>query len=97
MNILVICRHVDILETIVRLLNNEEGWTATGVTTDQDAIEKFETGNFQIAMIGGGVNTESENALITKFKEQKPEIKIVRHYGGGSGLLYAEIMEAIQN
>jgi DNA-binding NarL/FixJ family response regulator len=96
MNILVICRHVDILETIIRLLRNEEGWSAQGVATDQDAIKKFQTEDFDIVMIGSGVDAESEKELITKFKKQKPEIKIVRHYGGGSGLLYSEIMEAIK-
>jgi DNA-binding NarL/FixJ family response regulator len=97
MNILVIGRHADITETVVRLLNNENGWHAAGSLTDMDAIQKFEKESFDIVLIGGGVNEDSERELVTTFKRTKPAIKIVRHYGGGSGLLFAEIMEALKN
>jgi DNA-binding NarL/FixJ family response regulator len=97
MNILVIGRHADINETVVKLLNNENGWHASGALSDADAIRKFEKENFDIVLIGGGVNEDSEQELITNFKRTKPSVKIVRHYGGGSGLLFAEIMEALKN
>jgi hypothetical protein len=97
MNILVIGRHAEINETVVRLLNNENGWHASGALTDHDAIRKFEKQNFDIVLIGGGVTEESERELITNFNRTKPSVKIVRHYGGGSGLLFAEIREALKN
>jgi hypothetical protein len=97
MNILVIGRHAEINETVVRLLNSENGWHATGSLIDLDAIQKFEKENFDIVLVGGGVSEDSERELITNFKQTRPSIKIVRHYGGGSGLLFAEIMEALKN
>ena len=45
--------------------------------------------------IGGGVEESSEEKLRKEFEKRKPQVKMIRHYGGGSGLLFNEIEEAI--
>jgi hypothetical protein len=97
MNILVIGRHAEIQQTILRLLNGQPGWHAAGALTDEEAVKAFSAQLFDIVLIGGGVDESSEAKLVIGFKNQQPSIKIVRHFGGGSGLLFAEIMEAIKN
>jgi hypothetical protein len=48
-----------------------------------------------LVLIGGGVDEESERKLKAEFEKVNAQIKIIRHYGGGSGLLFNEINEAL--
>jgi DNA-binding NtrC family response regulator len=93
--ILVIGRHPQILQTVVRLVNNNTAWNATGCITDEEAITAFNEQPFALVLLGGGIEPSSENTLCNHFRSANPAIKIVQHYGGGSGLLSAEIYEAL--
>src|SRR5882757_8134408 len=93
--ILVIGRHPEILATVVRLVNNNPDWNATGCITDEEAVSAFNDQEFALVLLGGGIEKKSEDELCTYFRITKPDIKIVQHYGGGSGLLTAEIYEAL--
>jgi hypothetical protein len=93
--ILVICRHEGILQTVVRLVNNNPDWNATGVITDDEAIAAFNAQPFKLVLLGSGIEKESEDKLSATFKAQNPDVIIVEHYGGGSGLLAAEIYQAL--
>ena len=93
--ILVIGRHPEILQTVVRLVNNNPDWNATGANTNDEAIAAFNAKIFKLVLLGGGIEKESEDYLCDTFRKQKPDIIIVEHYGGGSGLLAAEIYQAL--
>jgi len=93
--ILVIGRHPEILATVVRLVNNNPDWNATGCLSDEEAIAAFATQDFKVVLMGGGVDEISEGKLNEHFYNRNPNIKIVQHFGGGSGLLSAEIFEAL--
>jgi hypothetical protein len=95
MNILIIGRHTQIMETVLRLINSQPSWKAEGATTDEEAIEKFNSAIFNLVLIGGGVEESSERKLRAVFEKINPQIKMIRHYGGGSGLLFNEIEEAM--
>jgi hypothetical protein len=88
-------RHPQIMDTILRLIHTQPMWYAMGALTDNEAIERFQENNFDLALIGGGVEEESESKLKAEFEKVNPRIKIIRHYGGGSGLLFNEINEAL--
>ncbi len=94
--ILVICRHEDILQTIIRLINNNPDWNATGAATDEEALTAFAAQAFKLVLLGSGIERESEYKLAATFRGRNPDIIIVDHYGGGSGLLAAEIYEALK-
>lgn len=96
-NILYIGRHPEILETVVRLLNANEEWFGAGAETDEMAMELFEKINFQIVLLGCGIEPESEEKLRAFFQAQNPNCAVVQHYGGGSGLLKNEILSALEN
>jgi hypothetical protein len=93
--ILVICRHEGILATVVRLVNNNVEWNATAAATDDEAVTLFRGHIFQLVLLGSGIEQESEDKLRSVFTAERPGIIIVQHYGGGSGLLTAEICEAL--
>jgi len=94
--ILIIGRHPEILATVVRLVNNNAAWNATGCQTDDEAIQAFDAQPFALVLLGGGIPQESESRLCEYFRSCNPNIRIVQHYGGGSGLLTAEIYEALR-
>jgi hypothetical protein len=48
-----------------------------------------------LILIGAGITENDEKELRKKLKKQNTPI--VNHYGGGSGLLYAEIYQALAN
>jgi len=95
MNILVIGRHPQIMETVLRLINGQPRWTAEGALTDEDALVKFNAADFNLVLIGGGVEESSEERLRKEFEKRNPQVKMIRHFGGGSGLLFNEIEETI--
>jgi len=94
LNILVVGRHQEILETVVRLLNNNADWKATGAKTNVEAVQAFDHTHFDLIMLTNGIEPEDENNLRAYFTDHRPEVKVIQHYGGGSGLLMAEIYEA---
>lgn len=95
--ILVIGRHPEILQTVLRLINKNESWEGIGTGDDTEAIEFFQKHDFDIVLIGGGVDSESEAYFKAIFTQLKPNIKIIQHFGGGSGLLSGEIQAALDN
>ncbi|HPS65949.1 MAG TPA: hypothetical protein PK447_10275 [Ignavibacteria bacterium] len=95
--ILYIGRNKEILQTILRLLNKDERWKAEGASDDEEAIELFHRHKFDIILLGPGLEKESENKLRALFKFHNPDIIIIQHYGGGSGLLNNELLRAISS
>ena len=95
--ILVIGRNTDILETVLRLINNNPEWNATGTSEDGEAIRYFEEQSFDLVLLGGGIEPTSEESLCNFFRQRNPSIRIVQHYGGGSGLLSNEILHALKS
>jgi hypothetical protein len=93
--ILVIGRNPEIVQTVVRLINNNPAWNATFALTDEVAIKYFEAQPFNLVLLGGGIEPESDNLLRHEFTARNPNITIIQHYGGGSGLLATEINMAL--
>jgi DNA-binding NarL/FixJ family response regulator len=93
--ILVIGRHPQIMETVLRLINQNKNWNAVGALTDEEAVEKFHRHTFQLVLLGGGIEEASERKLRSLFTFHDPDIIIIQHYGGGSGLLSNEILGAL--
>jgi DNA-binding NtrC family response regulator len=96
LNILVIGRHDEIMETVVRLLNSQPGWYAEGALNDREALEKLNQTAFECVLMGGGVEETSERQLTSEIKKLRPQTRVIRHFGGGSGLLFNEIQMALE-
>ncbi|QJD94690.1 hypothetical protein HH214_01785 [Mucilaginibacter robiniae] len=95
--ILVVGRHEQILETVVRLINNNPEWHGVGALTNAEAIQLFNHEVFDLVLLSSGIDKTEENDLRAYFIDHRPNTLIVQHYGGGSGLLTAEIYEALKN
>jgi hypothetical protein len=95
--ILVVGRNLEIVQTVVRLINNNSAWNATPAVTNLDAIWLFQSRPFTLVLLGGGIEPESEAMLREAFTSHNPKITIIQHYGGGSGLLTTEVNMALDN
>ncbi|MCX2475550.1 hypothetical protein OQZ33_14550 [Pedobacter sp. MC2016-05] len=93
--ILYIGRDTEITIVMNRLLNARPEWKGICVCTDQEAMSVLETQDIDLVLLGNGIDLECEQVLRKRIQELKPNVKIVQHYGGGSGLLYGEIMIAL--
>lgn len=94
-SILVIGRHEEILAVILRLLNKMDNWSATGVNSCEELFKQCSIRNFSVVLLGAGLSEEEEQAVKKYVIEECPKTALVPHYGGGSGLLYAEIYSAL--
>jgi len=93
--VLALCSHPEILPVVVRLVNNNPEWQATGAGTEEQAIALFTEQPFDVVLLGSGMDEGSENRLRPVFLAINPQVKFIQHYGGGSGLLACEIYEAL--
>ena len=76
-------------------MNNNPDWACTGVMTDEEALAAFTVNPYRLVLLCNGISPGSEETLCTAFRAHNPSVIIVQHYGGGSGLLFAEIYEAL--
>lgn len=93
-HILVVGRNREIVPVLQRLIEQHENWQCTTAYEDEDAILQFQQMQYDIVLFSSGIEPESEAKLRSVFLFQQPEIIILQHYGGGSGLLENEIREA---
>lgn len=93
--ILVIGRNEEIVNTVIRLVNNNPQWNATPALTDEAALAVCNTQQFDLVLLGGGISPTEEHALRQQLALCQPNTRIIQHYGGGSGLLTTEINMAL--
>lgn len=95
LKILAIGFHPEIMSVLDRLINSHSGWTGTIVSSIYDAKRKLREDAFDALLLCVGVSELDEQILQETIHELKADTKIIRHYGGGSGLLENEIRAAL--
>ena|ERR1700754_776289 len=85
----------EILDTVVRLINGHEDWMGNGVESIAEAKECLEQSDVDIVLLGCGIEEAEEAAFRNYMAEGFPIVRIIQYYGGGSGLLSNEILEAL--
>lgn len=96
-NILVIGRHQQITNTLFTLVNKINNCVGFSALTDEDAIKIFNQTKIDLVLLSSGIPQESENFIRNTFTAKNHNVKIIQHYGGGSGLLRSEIFGALVN
>ncbi len=94
-NILIVCTNQPIAETIARLIDKMEDWRASVALSLNDALEHCYAKTYDVVLIGSGINQAQEDVLCLHLEKLDAETPVIKHYGGGSGLLYAEIYQAL--
>jgi CheY-like chemotaxis protein len=88
--ILVVGKNPEIMKVIARLLNSNPQWNGTCILSVAEAIEASATVNFNLVLLGAGLNEDEAKQLQAHFT-----VPVIQHYGGGSGLLSAQIYGAL--
>lgn len=94
-NILYIGRNAAIRELVVRLINKNEAWDGTGAATREEVAQQIVQCPPELVLLGNGLPAEDEHEIRNLLDAACPGVIVVQHYGGGSGLLNGEIMEAL--
>ncbi len=97
LQILAVGRDKDILAVVERLINSHDGWAATIAMTAQEAQQRFKEKPFPIVLVGAGFSAQEEETLRQTLTTLDPATTVIRHYGGGSGLLENEILGILQS
>lgn len=91
--ILAIGKNEKIMQTILRLINQNPLWQGDIALSSETAGMMLHATNYDLILLGSGSN-EIKIRLI--LEDLKLSIPVVLHYGGGSGLLLCEINQALK-
>jgi CheY-like chemotaxis protein len=94
-HVLAVGRNPEIMAVIDRLLNTPEDRRGTAVTTAAAAIAAFREARYDLVLLCGGISEQEGAALTAQLQQLQPGVPVIRHYGGGSGLLDNEIRGAL--
>ncbi|MBS1659619.1 MAG: hypothetical protein JST68_01070 [Bacteroidetes bacterium] len=97
LNILAIGRDMAILQVVERLINGHEGWKATIVSTEEEAVAAFGEAKFSIVFVCAGISMDEEEGIRRRLQQLDSEVVVTRHFGGGSGLLENEILSILNS
>lgn len=96
-HILVIGKDPEILKVVLRLLNEHRSasYHAIGSTDPDQARSLFAGTDIDLVLITNGIDATIDATLREEFLTHRPGIRILQHFGGGSGLLFGEIAQAL--
>lgn len=94
LSILSVSHHPEILAVMNRLVNKNDQWTGSAADGVEQALSLLQEQPFDVVLLGTGIDGEGE-ARLRQFLDGAPYgCRVIRHFGGGSGLLLSEIMGA---
>ncbi len=90
-NILAIGYNLPIMEVVYRLINSHDNWKGELAVSKNEARLKLQAGGYDAALLCAGVSEQDEAEFKELISSLNPAIKLIRHFGGGSGLLENEV------
>lgn len=97
LNFLVIGKNNEILETLKRIIENNEGWKAEIQSDENICYNYIKENHIDIVLLSSGLEEKFENEIKVFCKNLDKEVKVIDHYGGGSGLLKNEVYTLFPN
>lgn len=95
LSILCACSHPEILEVMDRLVNKQDGWRSSKAESLARLEEMLHQDSYDVILLGAGFGLAERAIVEAQLEAQKQKTKVIDHFGGGSGLLYAEISMAL--
>lgn len=92
--ILALGYHSEIMEVVLRLINSHENWAGSLAVSKEGLFDLLAKEGYDAVLLCTGVTQEEEQEIAARLTKLTPAPKIIRHYGGGSGLLENEIRNA---
>lgn len=88
---LILGKNEAILEILLRLVNANENWNAIGFNHETLAQEYFLKNNLDFVLLSSGIEDHIEKEFTQFCIKNQPNVEVIEHFGGGSGLLQSEI------
>lgn len=97
LNFLVIGKNQEILETLKRIIENNEGWKAEIKSDETTCPDYIKENQVDIVLLSSGLEEQFEKDIKVFCENLGKEVKVIDHYGGGSGLLKSEVYTLFPN
>lgn len=94
---LVIGKNQEILETLKRIIENNEGWKVEIRSDENVCYDYIKENHVDIVLLSSGLEEKFENEIKVFCENLDKEVKVIDHYGGGSGLLKNEVYALFPN
>lgn len=95
-HILSFCTNPEILPVMDRLVNkHSDDWTGYRAPDLATARRVLAERRIDCVLLGAGTGREEQEALLADLAPDAHMPVFIHHYGGGSGLLYAEVEQAL--
>lgn len=78
-----------------RLVEKRPDWSSSTAADLPSVVKLLTRERFKLLLLGAGFAEAEQQEIEALIKEKGLPTKVVKHYGGGSGLLYSEIMMAL--
>ncbi|WP_394775747.1 hypothetical protein [Flavobacterium sp.] len=88
---LILGKNEAILTILLRVVNAYENWNAVGFNDENEAQEYFQNHKIDIVLLSSGIEDHVEKEFTSFCLKNQPDVEVIEHFGGGSGLLKSEI------
>lgn len=97
LHFLVIGKNQEIIETLKRIIENNEGWKAEIQNDENSCYDYIKENQVDIVLLSSGLDEHFEKDIKVFCENLNKDIKVIDHYGGGSGLLKNEVYALFPN
>lgn len=94
---LVIGKNQEILDTLKRIIENNEGWKAEIQSDENVCYNYLKENQVDIVLLSSGLEEQFEKDIKVFCENLNQDVKVIDHYGGGSGLLKNEVYALFPN
>ncbi|RUT72360.1 hypothetical protein D0817_01750 [Flavobacterium cupreum] len=88
---LILGKNEAILTILLRLVNANENWNAVGFSDENAAQDYFLKNKIDMVLLSSAIEDHVEKEFTSFCIEHQPDVEVIEHFGGGSGLLKSEI------
>jgi len=84
-----------ILAILLRLVNADENWNGVAFDDEREAQEYFLNNKIDIVLLSSAIEDHIEKEFTSFCLKNQPDVEVIEHFGGGSGLLKSEILHRL--
>lgn len=84
-----------ILSILLRLVNADENWNGVAFDDEREAQEYFLNNKIDIVLLSSAIEDHIEKEFTSFCLKTQPDVEVIEHFGGGSGLLKSEILHRL--
>jgi len=92
---LILGKNEEILPILLRLVNANENWNGVSFNDEEIAQKYFLNNKIDIVLLSSGIEDHIEKEFTSFCLKHQPEVEVIEHFGGGSGLLKSEIQHRL--